>query len=234
MKRYISVWMLLARSTVYKMLAILLGTAAAHTVAFYLLKPGRTLERVFDHPAMQVIFGAGLVLLTLLLVSTLSESGGKLDYTLRRLRVGHRTLFVSQCVYNVACCLIFWAAEVLTVFALCRVWEAGQEEISHQLVYLAFYRSEFLHGLLPLDEGICYVRNLALFVAVAVCAACGPVLQRRGQQHLGMLLPAIVFAVAVPSELGRVGIGVGIACAGVIFAFGAAIVTWGEEFRNED
>ena len=67
MKRYISVWMLLARSTVYKMLAILLGTAAAHTAAFYLLKPGRTLERVFDHPAMQVIFGAGLVLLTLLL-----------------------------------------------------------------------------------------------------------------------------------------------------------------------
>ena len=234
MKRYTSVFMLLARSTVYKLLAILLGTAAAHTAAFYLLKPGRTLEGTFDHIVMQVIFGAGLVLLTLLLVSTLSESGGKLDYTLRRLRVGHRTLFVSQCVYNVACCLIFWAAEVLTIFALCRVWEAGQEEISHQLVYLAFYRSEFLHSLLPLDDVTRYVRNLLLFGGLGVAGACAPVIQRRGKSNLAFLVIALTIGVLFPGGIAEGHRDALLGFGGILFGFVPCILTWGEEFQNED
>lgn len=234
MKRYTSIFMLLARSTVYKLLAILLWTAAAHTAAFYLLKPGQTLERVFDHPVMQVIFGVGLVLMALLLVSTLSESGGKLDYTLRRLRVGHQALFISQCVYNVACCLVFWAAEVLTVFALCRVWEAGQEEVSHQLVYLAFYRSEFLHSLLPLDDVTRYVRNLLLFGGLGVAGACAPVIQRRGKSNLAFLGVALAIGVIFPGGIAEVSRDALLGFGGVLFGFVPSILAWGEEFQNED
>ena len=75
MKRYLSVFMLLSRSVLYRFAAVLTGTAALHTAVYFLLRSGRSIEGIYDHWGMRAVFGVGLVLTTLLLVGTLSRSG---------------------------------------------------------------------------------------------------------------------------------------------------------------
>lgn len=234
MKRYLSIFMLLSRSVIAKLIAILTGTAALHGAVLFLLRDERNIEAVYNHWGMKTVFGVGLVLTTALLISTLSQSGSKLDYTLRRLRIGHRSLCMCQSVFNVACYLMFWAVEILVALLLCRLWVSNREVESHQTVFLAFYRSELLHSLLPLDDVSRWVRNIVVFICLGICAACAPVLQRRGEQHLGVLSLPVVLAFVFPSGIAVVRYDVLLALLGVVAAFALIVNAWGEEFQNED
>lgn len=181
MKRYRSIFMLLSRSVFYKLLAVFFETAALHTAVYFLLRDQRNIEAIYEHWSMQVVFGAGLILTAVLLISTLSQSASKLDYTIRRLRVGRKELCLCQAGFNAACFLMFWAAEIFVALLLCRLWVSGQDGLSHQTVYLAFYRSELLHSLLPLDDVSRWVRNFVVFIGLGICSACATVIQRRGE-----------------------------------------------------
>ena len=59
-----------------------------------------------------------------------------------------------------AALVIFWAAQVLFVLLLCRVYLAKADPacVNAQTVFLAFYRQKFLHSLLPLAETSRWVR----------------------------------------------------------------------------
>lgn len=234
MKRYLSIFMLLARSVFCKLLAVLAGTAALHGAVFFLLREQRNIEAVYDHWSMRCAFGAGLVLTVLLLISTLSQFGSKLDYTLRRLRVSRYGLFFCQSVFDVACLLLFWAVEIFVALALCILWMNNHEVSSHQAVYLSFYRSDLLHSLLPLDDVTRWIRNLAAFAALGVCCAAAPILQRRGEQHLGVLVLPVVFAFAFPGGIAEVGNDVLMGVMAVICAFALTVAALGEEFQRED
>ena len=114
MKRYFSIFMLLSRSVLYKLLAIFFRTAALHTAVFFLLRNQcNNIEAIYNHWEMKVMFGIGLVTTTAMLMDTLSQSGSKLDYTIRRLRIGNRSLCLCQSIFSIACFLLFWAAELL-------------------------------------------------------------------------------------------------------------------------
>ena len=234
MKRYLSIFMLLSRSVVYKMLAILFGTAALHTAVFFLLQGQQNIEAIYDHWAVQAVFGAGLVLTTALLISTLSQSGSKLDYTIRRLRVERWGLFLCQAGFNAVCFLMFWAAEIFVALLLCRLWVSSREGLSHQTVYLAFYRSELLHSLLPLDDVSRWVRNFVVFIGLGICSACAPVIQRRGKQHLGVLALPVILAFVFPGGIAEGGNDALLGFFALLAPFAMTIVTWGEEFQNED
>lgn len=234
MKRYLSIFMLLARSVTHKLLAILAGTAALHTAVFFLLQGQRNIEAIYDHWGMRVVFGVGLVLTTLLLISTLSQSGSKLDYTLRRLRVGHRGLFACQALFNAACFLMFWATEIFVALALCKLWTQSRDVLSHQTVYLAFYRSELLHSLLPLDDVTRWVRDFLCFAGLGVCAACAPIFQRRGRQHLGVLALPVIFAFVFPGGIAEVGNDALLGLAAFAAPAAMSVTIWEEIFENED
>lgn len=234
MKRYRSIFMLLSRSVIYKLLVILLGTAALHTAAYFLLRDQRNIEAIYEHWSMQVVFGAGLILTAVLLISTLSQSASKLDYTIRRLRVGRKELCLCQAGFNAACFLMFWAAEIFVALLLCRLWVSGQDGLSHQTVYLAFYRSELLHSLLPLDDVSRWGRNFVVFIGLGICSACATVIQRRGEQHWGVLALPVVLAFVFPDGIAEVRNDVLMAFCGVVAAFALLVNAWGEEFQNED
>ena len=234
MKQYRSIFTLLARSVVYKLMAILFGTAALHTAVFFLLGNQRSFEKLYDHWGTRVVFGVGLVMTTALLISTLSQSGSKLDYTIRRLRIGNRSLCLCQSVFNAGCFLIFWAVEILVALLLCRLWMSSREVASHQAVYLAFYRSDLLHSLLPLDDVSRWVRNFVVFLCLGICSACAPVLQRRGEQHWGVLALPVVLAFVFPGGIAKRAYDALYGTLGVISAFALIVNAWGEEFQNED
>ena len=235
MKRYLSIFMLLSRSVLYKLVAVFFGTAALHTaVYFVLLGSQRNIEAIFNHWGMKTIFGVGLFLTTAMLVSTLTQSGSKLDYTIRRLRIGKGGLCLCQSVFNVACLLMFWAVEILVALLLCRLWVNTMGAESHQTVYLAFYRSELLHSLLPLDDMSRWVRNFVVFICLGICSACAPVIQRRGGQHWGVLALPVVLGFVFPSGIAVVTYDVLLAFLSVVAAFALIVNAWGEEFQNEE
>lgn len=235
MKRYFSIFMLLSRSVLYKLLAVFFETAALHTAVYFLLrKQCNNIEAIYNHWGMKVMFGIGLVTTTAMLMDTLSQSGSKLDYTIRRLRIGSRSLCLCQSVFNIACLLMFWAVEILVALLLCRLWVSSMEVESHQTVYLAFYRSELLHSLLPLDDVSRWVRNFVVFICLGICSACAPGIQRRGGQHWGVLALPVVLAFAFPSGIAVVSYDVLLALGGVVAAFALIVNAWEEEFWNED
>lgn len=171
--------MLMARSTIYKIMGLLILMAAAQSGLFYFsLKRSAgtdsfSLEGVIEGGHLLLVFGIFFLLLTALLSHTCYESGARQGYTLRRLSLSARWVYFWQCAYNALCYLIFWAVQVLIIVALCRLYmtEAAPEYTNSQTVFLAFYRSEFLHALLPFEDALCWVRNITMLLAMSICAA---------------------------------------------------------------
>ena len=234
MKRYLSIFMLLSRSVLHKLMAVLFGTAALHTAAYFLLRNQRNIEGIYSHWGMKAVFGAGLVLTTALLISTLSQSGSKLDYTIRRLRIGYHRLWLCQSVFNAACFLMFWAVEIFVALLLCRLWVSSMEVESHQTVYLAFYRSELLHSLLPLDDVTRWVRNFICFTGLGFSTACAPIFQRSGRQYLGVLILPIVLTFMFPAGIADLVNDGLLGLAAVVVPVAMSVTIWEEIIENED
>ncbi len=196
MKRHLSIWMLMARSTICKVLGLLLALAAADGALFALtLRQGTSilgLEQVLTEWPFPIAFGACLLLLTAVLCLNGCEFSAKQGYTLRRLRVSQREIFLWQAVHNAVCYFLLLAVQTLIVLALCRVYVARYPDmVNGQTVFLAFYRVPFLHSLLPLADVWRYVRNAVLCAALGVCAAAVPVQQRQGNRGFAVVILTI-------------------------------------------
>lgn len=193
MKRHLSIWMLMARSTICKVLGLLLALAAADGVLFALTLRKDTsilgLEQVLAESHLSIVFGVCMVLLMAVLCLNGCEFSAKQGYTLRRLRVSQREIFLWQAAHNAVCCFWLLAVQTLIVLALCRVYAAQDPDmVNSQTVFLAFYRVPFLHSLLPLADGWRYVRNAVLCAALGVCAAAFPVQQRQGNRGFAAVI----------------------------------------------
>lgn len=213
MKKHLSVFMLMARSSFYKILGLLAAAAAVEGVLFWLaLRRGPVqgsfgLELVIEDSHMIWVFGVCFLLMTLLLALTGCEGKSKCGYTLQRLSVSGRWVFFWQSVYNVLCYLLLWAVQILVAVALCRLYErlAAPEYVSGQTVFLAFYRSDFLHSLLPFEDAVFWVRNAAFALSLGICAARFPLAQRAGKRFTeGIVLVCGVFWL-FSREIGALG-----------------------------
>lgn len=228
MRQHASVLMLAARGSLYKVLALLAAMAGAETGLFLLsLKrltaeaarsmsaaaaelagdPGAwerlitqpSLERVFTGSGIQLVFSAGLIVLMLLLTLNGGLSARRANDTLRRLSVSQRAITLWNVVYNLAVILIFWAAQLITALALCRVYlgQADPSAITDQTVFLAFYRQGFLHGLLPMADIDRWVYQIALTAGLAITAACGACRLRHGRAAVAPGMVAALGALTV-------------------------------------
>lgn len=168
-----------------------------------------TLPQLLDKSGILWAWRAALVLLTVQLCRVGCESGAKQGYTLRRLPLSERAVFLWQWVGNALFYLLLWGAQLAVVLVLSRVYLAAAGAQPAQLVQpaggqtllLAFYQSSFLHGLLPLDDLLSHAAGLLLTAALAFGAAAFPFWQRRGSFG-GEALAALVFALyAFPRDL---------------------------------
>lgn len=200
MKQHLSVFMLMVRSSFYKILGLLALMAVAEATLFHFaLDGGANLEHVVKYSRITYPFYIVFVLLTLLLCSAGCEFGSKTGYTLRRLSISEKRVFFWQCVYNTAAYLLFWAVQVLVAVALCTAYVtvfADSPYITHQTLFLAFYRSDFLHSLLPMENILFWVRNLLFFVSLGVTTAHFPYSQRRRSKFYHIYLLAPLFLVS--------------------------------------
>ena len=202
MKQHLSVLMLITRSSIYKVIVILVAMAAVQTGLFHYALQGGShyLENIVSDSGIAWIFAAAFLLLTYVISRTGCKSGSQPGYTIRRLGISERSFFIWQAVYNTAVYVLLLATELILLFVLSHYWkaEANQDLIGAQSIYLAFYRNDFMHCICPLDDIWLWIRNVILAIAIGMAAAQYPFRQRRGktlQVVVTMAAAAVAFFV---------------------------------------
>ena len=193
LKKHVSVFGLFARSSLFKVLLILLVLCAIEIVvfrvelqsaleAYEVVGSGMaSLERMFERSAANVYFRAALILMTIAMGLPGCAFKSNTHYTLRRLSVSERATFFHQAAYNTLMYLTLIAVQLVLAFGLSQYYAATvpAECVSNQTVTLAFYRNEFLHSLLPLEDVGLWIRNGLLVISLGLAAAEFPYNQRR-------------------------------------------------------
>lgn len=217
-RQHASILMLLARSSIYRILGILAGTTIVEFLLFrrklqaavmaFQLGLGNqewSLEEIVDYSWITWSTVVGFVLVTVVLCLVGCERGSKQGYTLRRLAVSERGIFFWQAGYNVCIYLIFWSVQAVLLWCLCLLYmkQADPTLTSNQTVFLAFYRNAFLHGMLPLDDAIGWVRNGIMILGLGIAAATFPFRQRRGKfgsEIVALVLLTILWFGRMPGD----------------------------------
>ena len=121
MRRHLSVLMLIARSTIYKLLGLLVLMVCAEGALYYvtlkkILTDGSmfSVEELISNSHIIWVFAVFFVIITILLCLTGCEYGSKQGYKLRRLRISERSIFLWQSIYNIFCYLVIWAVQLGT------------------------------------------------------------------------------------------------------------------------
>lgn len=210
MRRHISVLMMYIRSSIYQVILLLALMVSAQFLLFWQSMKGYSTkfplgpEKIFDRTLLPWTLGLVVVCFTVQLVYVGCNQGVKQSYTLKRLSVSEKSVFIWQSICNIGCYLLLWMVQVVTAFVLCRWYLALAEPefVSNQTVFLAFYRSKFLHGLLPLAESSAWVRNLFMVLGLGCASAYFPYLQRRGKFSVSVLLLLVISIIWFPRNVG--------------------------------
>lgn len=205
MRKHLSVFMLYARSSLFRVLLIFILMAVLELVLFYfavervMVSESIGLERMINKSCVGLVMGAAFIAMSAQLSIMGCEYVSKQSYTLRRLSVSEGSVFAWQALFNTLMYLLLWGVQLGLVLIMCAY---GVEKMgalaSNQATFLAFYRSQFLHSLLPLGEWTRYLRNIILIIALGLASALFSYNQRRKKLGLAMIfmlpLTALPFA----------------------------------------
>lgn len=200
MKKHLSVFGLFARSSIYKVLGILGLMCIAEVGLFAFLFAGELsadpigrFEHYVGISHMDLCFAAAFLLITFVLCLPGTEFGAKVGYTIRRLSVSERAVFYHQAAFNAVAYILLWAVQVglLYGFGLWYTASAPADTVNHHSVFLAFYRDDFMHTVLPLSEGMLWIRNFLLILSLGLASAEFPYIQRRKKYSAEIAVVAI-------------------------------------------
>lgn len=211
MRKHLSVFMLYTRSSLYRILILFLLMATAEIALFYLSAERIIssniigLERMFDKSYIGLVMGAVFVLMSIQLCLMGCEFGSKQSYTLRRLSVGEESVFVWQALFNAFAYFMLWALQLVLVWAMCIY---GTEKMgplaSNQNIFLAFYRNDFLHSLLPLAETSRLIRNILLIIALGLSSALFSYHNRRKKFGISIIFMILIGGLPFAGSVGNI------------------------------
>lgn len=222
MRRYCSVLGLAARCTFWKVLAATLVSCGAEAALFLITLHGwdpeletyggtvaannpMGLEGLIAHSHIALCFGLGLAAVCgALALLGWEGSGCRTGYTLRRLRVEEKPLTLLWGGYGTLCLLFYWAAHLGTVLALCAAAmpHLSERAASPLALFLACWRSPYLHALLPLEDVWLWGRNLLLCAALGLGTAAFSHERRHGHRAWGWIPLALGAALLFPLPMG--------------------------------
>ena len=197
MKKRLSILMLVARFTVYRVVLLVLGMSVAQVGLFYLaLRKGSSnpLDVLLDSSKFGFVAVIAFILLCVLLGKSANGSGGSVSaYTVDRLSVSEIEFTGWFALYNGLMFLVFWLWEALTMLSMCLIYVrlAPQEAVGPQTIFLTCYRSGYLHRLIPLADISGWVRNGAFVVALGICTATSAYHERSGRRAAAVWFMAV-------------------------------------------
>ncbi len=205
MRNYLSVFSLFIKKSFGKIFTLLLALTATESALFiHNLNSDNVIKNEFqegtghnyllgienilgDHRLLLCVLASGFILITLILCLTGCEFSDKQGYTLRRLNLTEKKIFICQSLYGISVYGIFFMLQAFVFYAFCLIYvsfAAGNEYafeglVSNQTVFLAFYRSEILHALMPMEDTLKHISNLTMISALGISTASFSYFMRR-------------------------------------------------------
>lgn len=225
MNKHLSVLALQARNSIFKIFKLFLVMACVEAGGFwYALRKdiwteygimeselensvwGFEIYLQKSHVAIVALAAVGVMTLLLYLGGTETHRC-KTSYTYKRLRITEKQILFWQAIYNGFCYFMFWIVQVLIALGLWAIYrdyalEENVNLITNQTLYLATYRSGFLHGLLPLDDWLVWLRNIIMVIASGLVTARYAISQR-SKIGVGGLVILLAFYSTFPIRLGE-------------------------------
>lgn len=207
MKQQLSLFALSIRASFYKILAVLALSGVVQAVLFHMALDENTgLETAFARAFFPVVFVVTFVVVVWLLVRWHSGRGSSVSYTLRRLGLPERNFILWNALYCALVYLIFWAVQLGFALLFCKYYTmvTNPDFLNPQTVFLAFYRSDYLHSLLPLAETSRWARNIAYVIGLGVCTSAAPCLERRKVHPFLPSIPLVLFILFFARPVGDI------------------------------
>ena len=213
MRKYGSVMALYARETLWRVLAVLAALCVVQAGVYVALGlealplyeapvAGENIPLVMLTP-ISIVSRAAMLVICWWLLRQGSDSGSW--YTLRRLNVTEQQVWACQAVYNILLGLICWGVVTGLSFGLLG-WYLGQVPEafrSGQSIFLLSYQLPELHGLLPLEDGWVWLRDIVWVLSLGTSLATGSWELRRGKHPLTTYgVAAVILIVGVPIPMG--------------------------------
>ena len=175
MKKHLSVLALHLRAMGWRLPLVLLGMAAVDAAGYFwcVQRGGMTFTGSTGGFSLLLLltFAAGILGCQMLLCFCFG-SNSRFVYTLRRLRISERQVFIWSCVSDLLCFLIVWCVQIICSAGLMLLYQRSAGYTSGaQGVFVDFYRNSTLHGLLPLADGFVVGRNIAFLLLLAASTA---------------------------------------------------------------
>ena len=210
MKKYLSVAGLFCCSTLYKLLGVSVLAVAAEIIMFITAMktyPDYGIELLVKSSRTAIVFAVWFVLFAAILVLPGCDFKSRSGYTFRRLQISEKAVFVCQSVYNLTAFVMLLCMQILTAYGLCMLYThlAPADMVSGHTVFLAFYRSDFLHSILPLQETVRWAYIVMALVSMAVCTAHFPFMNRRGSFGFTVVVNTVVVMFSFVNKLGYFG-----------------------------
>lgn len=207
MRKHWSVFYLMVRGSFCTVVGLLLAMTATQAGTFaYVLRQTlqaseagigtpATLEILWERSGAAWLLGVTLILMTTVLCAHGSNS--KTGYTLKRLSISERTVFLWQALYNGICYLMLLVVQLILAVILSAwyVRSVGAEMTSPQTIFLAFYRSDFLHSILPMEELSRWLRNVVMLFGLAITSAGFSFRHRKGKMGLNVIAMVVLVLV---------------------------------------
>ena len=209
--KHMSVLGLFCRSTLWRLLAVSLLAIAAEVLMFLSeLKNSAPvgIEACIQYSDIRWVLCVWYLLFLVILSLPGTDFGSKSIYTYRRLQISEKWVFVWQCIYNLLAFALLWMLQVVTAYGLCRLYTAmvPAEFVTQQSIFLAFYRSDLLHSILPLEETTRWAVNIFILISSAVSSAYFPFQNRRGSFAVSLVLEALIVIICFVRPLGNFGL----------------------------
>lgn len=208
MKRYLSVFEMITRSSIYKVLLIITAMVVVEGAFFYntfLAQEGVSFEFYIEESHYRVIFLIAYILVTIVVVLPGMNIGSVQTYTLQRLRIKEGRIFWLQALYNLCAYVLLWGVQLAMILGSYVYYQSNLPKgaiVSNQTLFLSFIRSNFMHCVLPLEDGPGWWVIGLIAVTTALAAANFTKLQRSGKFGFELLLMIAAVCIYFPRALG--------------------------------
>jgi len=181
MNRYLSVFGLSARSTLYKLIGviIIMGTVQAGMFVYALnqAEGSLLLEHVVYNSRISFAFGVGFMAYYIVLCIRSNTM-----MTMHRLSIPERAFNWIAVLYNIMALIIFLAAELGICLVLSQIYLNSDISGNYEhVLFTAFYRNALMHTLLPLEDYITLASSILFVIEISIIAVYAQQQSRHGK-----------------------------------------------------
>ena len=110
---------------------------------------------------------------------------------------------MSHCCFQLFCYVLLLGAQIAVFVIQSSLYAAESGHVTNQTVFLAFYRNDFMHSVLPLEGIVRWITNILILLGCGGSVAIFTYLQRRGKAAWSLFVVVACILVGFIEELGE-------------------------------